>query len=61
MASGWITAFTREPSGRRASHSGFDSSMRRPISLTILSMMRRRWVSSTKVAVDFSRRPLRST
>ena len=57
MASGWITALTREPSGRRASQRGLASSMRRPISLTILSMMRRRWVSSTNVAVDFSSRP----
>ena len=50
MASGWITALTREPSGRRASTIGVASSMRRPTWLTILSMMRRRWVSSTKLA-----------
>ena len=48
MASGWMTALTREPSGRRASQSGLASSMRRPTSPTILSMIRRRWVSSTK-------------
>ena len=61
MASGWITALTREPSGRRASHSGVASSMRRPTWATILSMMRRRCWSSTKVALVFSTLPLRST
>ena len=61
MASGWITAFTREPSGRRASTIGVASSMRRPTWLTILSMMRRRWVSSTKLALVRSMRPARST
>ena len=52
MASGGTTALTRLPSGRRASTMGEDSSMRRPILETILSMVRRRWASSLKVAVD---------
>ena len=33
IATGWITALTREPSGRRASTIGDASSMRRPTSL----------------------------
>ena len=62
MASGWITALTREPSGRRASTIGVASSMRRPTWPTILSMMRRRWVSSTKRRASSSRcLPSRST
>ena len=48
MARGWITALIREPSGRRASTMGDDSSTRRLTSPTILSMTRRRWVSSMK-------------
>ena len=40
---------------------GVASSMRRPTWLTILSMMRRRWVSSTKLALVRSMRPARST
>ena len=47
IASGCTTAFTREPSGRRASTIGVASSMRRPTWLTILSIMRRRCASST--------------
>src|ERR1039458_8823867 len=46
MAIGGITALTRDPSGRRASTMGHDSSMRRPTRLTILSMMRTRWLLS---------------
>ena len=40
--SGGMIAFTRDPSGRRASTSGDDSSMRRPIWPTIFVMIRRR-------------------
>ena len=50
-ATGGITALTREPSGRRASTMGLDSSMRRPTSETILSMMRSRCFSSVKVTL----------
>ena len=56
-----MTALTREPSGRRASQSGVASSMRRPTWPTILSMMRRRCCSSTKVASVSSILPKRST
>ena len=49
-ASGGMMAFTREPSGRRASTYGEDSSMRRPMRLMILSMIRSRWASSTNCA-----------
>ncbi len=49
--SGAMTAFTRLPSGRRASTIGDDSSMRRPICDTILLMMRRRCDSSVKRTV----------
>ena len=38
--SGGMMAFTREPSARRASTIGLDSSMRRPIGEMIRSMMR---------------------
>ena len=60
-ATGAITAFTREPSGRRASTMGDDSSMRRPTRLTIFSMMRitcAASLNSTGVRWSF---PLRST
>src|SRR6266508_2312 len=40
-AKGGMIAFTREPSGRRASTIGEDSSTRRPIWETVLSMIRR--------------------
>ena len=46
-----MIAFTRLPSGRRASTIGEDSSMRRPICETILLMMRRRCDSSVKRTV----------
>ena len=49
--SGAMIAFTRLPSGRRASTIGDDSSMRRPICDTILLMMRRRCDSSVKRTV----------
>ena len=45
-ASGGMMALTREPSLRRASTMGLDSSTRRPTWETILSMMRSRWPSS---------------
>ena len=38
IASGGMIALTREPSGRRASTIGLDSSMRRPIWATIRSI-----------------------
>jgi len=46
--SGGMTAFTRLPSGRRASTIGDDSSIRRPTCATILLMIRRRCESSLK-------------
>ena len=52
-ASGGMMALTREPSGRRASTYGEDSSIRRPIRLMILSMIRRRCASSTNCAFVF--------
>ena len=45
-ATGGMAALTREPSGRRASTSGDDSSTRRPTRDTIFSMMRSRCASS---------------
>ena len=56
-----MIALTRLPSGRRASTIGDDSSMRRPICDTILSMMRIRCASSTNVASVGSILPVRST
>ena len=47
-ASGGMIAFTREPSGSRASTIGLDSSMRRPTRETILSMIFIRCASSAK-------------
>ena len=49
-ASGGTTALTRLPSGRRASTIGLDSSTRRPMRETILSIVRRRCASSVKCA-----------
>ena len=49
-ASGGMMALTREPSSRRASTIGLDSSMRRPTVLTMRSMMRIRWRSSLNTA-----------
>ena len=49
-ASGGMIALTREPSARRASTSGEDSSMRRPTRETIRSMTRRRCSSEVKRA-----------
>jgi hypothetical protein len=42
MASGLMIALTREPSGRRASTIGEESSIRRPTAETIRSMICRR-------------------
>jgi hypothetical protein len=61
MASGGMMALTREPSGRRASTIGLDSSMRRPTRETILSMIFIRWASSLKVTSVSSSLPRRST
>ena len=47
-AIGLTATFTREPSGRRASTVGHDSSNRRPTPETIFCTMRRRWASSLK-------------
>ena len=60
-ASGGMIALTRLPSGRRASTMGLVSSTRRPILLTILSMVRRRWASSANGASALTSLPLRST
>jgi len=61
IASGGMMAFTREPSGRRASTIGLDSSTRRPTRETIFSMIFIRWALSLKVTSVSSRRPARST
>ncbi len=53
-------ALTREPSAKRASTMGVDSSMRRPTCETILSMIRSRWASSRNVTLVSSSTPLRS-
>ncbi len=50
IASGGMIAFTREPSGSRASTLGEDSSTRRPTLATILSIVRRSWCSSWNFA-----------
>ena len=60
-ASGGITAFTRDPSARRASTIGDDSSMRRPTWATMRSMTRRRWSLERKRASVDSITPWRST
>ncbi len=60
-ASGGMMAFTREPSGRRASTIGEASSTRRPTAATILSITERYWMSSVKESSVGSRRPSRST
>ncbi len=44
-----MTAFTREPSNRRASTMGEDSSTRLPTRETILSMIFNRWSLSLKI------------
>ncbi len=59
-ASGGMTALTRLPSGRRASTIGLDSSTRRPMRDTILSIVRRTWASSLNDALAFTSLPSRS-
>ena len=61
MASGWMTALTRDPSGSRASTIGLDSSMRRPTWPTIFSMIRSTWVASTNLVSVRWMMPARST
>src|SRR5579871_5363760 len=60
-AIGRTATLTREPSRRRASHKGCDSSTRRPTAETILLTMRRRCDSSLKRTGVGSKTPLRST
>ena len=55
--SGGTMALTRLPSGSRASTIGLDSSTRRPMRDTILSIVRRRCASSAKWASAFVSRP----
>jgi hypothetical protein len=56
-----MMALTREPSGRRASTIGLDSSTRRPTRDTIFSMIFIRCVLSWKLMPVSSSRPVRST
>ncbi len=58
---GGMMAFTREPSGRRASTMGEDSSTRRPRGATMRSMMRMRWAVLSKEWGVRSILPWRST
>ena len=58
---GGTTAFTRLPSGSRASTIGLASSTRRPTRATMRSMIRRRCVSSVNDAGARWIRPARST
>jgi hypothetical protein len=60
-AIGRTAMLMREPSSRRASHSGCDSSTRRPTAETILLTMRKRCGSSLKRTGVGSRMPKRST
>jgi hypothetical protein len=60
-ARGGTTALTREPSARRASTIGLDSSMRRPTELTIRSMICIKWASSLNMMSVSSSLPSRST
>jgi hypothetical protein len=60
-ASGGMIALMREPSGRRASTMGDDSSTRRPTADTMRSMTWRRCVSSRKMTRVRSSFPRRST
>ena len=53
--------FTREPSGRRASSYGFDSSTRRPIGAMIRSMTRMTCSSDWNVTSESWSFPFRST
>ena len=56
-ASGGMMAFTREPSGRRASTIGEDSSTLRPTRDTMRSMICSRWRSSRKVVFTLCSSP----
>ena len=56
-----MMAFTREPSGRRASTIGELSSMRRPTRDTMRSMICSRCASSRKMTDVVSSLPTRST
>ena len=60
-ATGAMAALTREPSSRRASHSGERESMRRPTEDTMVSMTRRRCSSLSKRTSVSRILPLRST
>ena len=60
-ATGRTATLKREPSSRRASHIGCDSSTRRPTAATILLMMRSRCCSSLKRTPHGSSWPPRST
>src|SRR4051794_9860228 len=60
-ASGGITTFTREPSGRRASHSGSASSTRRPSGARMRSIAWRSSPSEANRTSVASSRPWRST
>ena len=51
-ASGGMIALTREPSGKRASTIGDDSSTRRPTRLTMRSMIARRCALLRKLVWD---------
>jgi hypothetical protein len=58
--SGGMIAFTRDPSARRASTMGDDSSTRRPIGAMIRWMIRMTCSSFWNVTLVSSRRPSRS-
>ncbi len=60
MARGGTIALIRDPSARRASTIGEDSSTRRPTAATMRSMMRRYWCSELNAISLFSMRPWRS-
>ena len=60
-ASGGMMALTREPSGRRASTMGDDSSTRRPTRETMRSMICSRWRSSRNTVSVVCSVPPRST
>ena len=60
-ATGAMAALTREPSRRRASHSGERESMRRPTDDTMVSMTRSRCSSLSKRTSVRRILPLRST
>ena len=59
--SGGTITLTRDPSARRASTIGEDSSIRRPTDDTMRSMTRRRWSSEMNRTLVRSIKPARST